>query len=231
MKWQATGTLENIINQEIFGEINKQINHLLNRKFYFDPDKFTLFIGDSYGSGFTPEKVVDSWEDYIINYLNLNENNYKKLNRGGAGFVGSTPSGTQGGSYLKLLQDNIEDITNKNEIRNIIVCGGYNDKSHLDDIPNAISNFISYCNSQFPNAQIFIGQIGWTILSSAGSIRNNLDQLTNIYNQNAHGKYTFLNNIDTVIKNRDFFSSDNVHPNEKRTRSTWKSYFTIFNYW
>lgn len=47
------GTLAEIINQEIFGEITDTLSLLTNKKF--------VLIGDSYLEGYTPDGNVNSW--------------------------------------------------------------------------------------------------------------------------------------------------------------------------
>lgn len=214
------GTLENIINQEIFENINNSLTNLentnLSKKYYFDPSQPTIFIGDSYGGGYTSDGIVTSYQELLIQRLNINS--YYRFNRGGAGFANTdyNEETTQGGTFLKLLKDKISKITDKNAIKNIVVCGGYNDRDFTssNQIVNAISSFVTYCHQQMPNAQIFIGQIGWNSGIISRLIRSNLEKVTNQYMTGAsQNGCIYLQNSENILKNSDLMTSDYVHPN------------------
>lgn len=182
----------------------------------------TIMIGDSYGEGLTMNEDgsynnIIGWCDILKNLLNLNNDEYYKFVQGGAGFYAKSSATNQ--NFLDLLQDNINTIENKDLIKNIIVCGGYNDNGFLKQpLENSINEFITYCNSQFPNAKIFIGLIGsnyGAITSQAFTVRSNL--YNNVFlaynNCNKYGAI-YLNGVENVMKNCINFSKDNVHPNQ-----------------
>lgn len=231
------GTLENIINQEIFGTINQKISTLetnvgtlqddmdtaennisklqnINLS-QFDKNGKTIFIGDSYATYSPDGNITKDYVTQITEILGLN--NPYNFHRGGSGFVGGAYSNGQGGTFLKLIQDNINNITDKNEIKNIVVLGGYNDFDDLsNDIPTGIKNFCDYCHTQFPNATIFIGMIAYNTLPENSTNRSQANAVTKIYSDNAIINHAiYLNNSQFILRCTDFMSSDGLHPNQK----------------
>lgn len=234
----SDGTLKNIINQEIFGELSSKVATLeenmstlqdnmdtaennitklqnINLS-QFDKNGKTIFIGDSYATYSAEHDITNDYVSQITGFLGLN--NPYNFHRGGSGFIGGEydPETTQGGTFLKLIQDKIGEVTDKNEIKNIVVLGGYNDFDNLsDDIPSGIKNFCDYCHSQFPNATIFIGMLGYNVLPQNSSTRQNANAVAKIYSDNAiinHAVY--LNNCEFILRCDDFISSDGLHPNQ-----------------
>ena len=197
---------EKIYNQYI--EDNRNDINIIN-------SKVTICVGDSYGVGITAGGQTIGWCDRLRNLMNLSNNEYYKIVEGGTGFV---TKGENNHTFLELLQANISSITNKNIVKNIIVCAGYNDRlQNGTDINSAINNFITYCKNNFQNAKIYIGMCA--VNSGVGSEQNNIrkslynDVLRSYQNCINYGGI-YLNNIEYVLRNyADFMSSDNVHPN------------------
>lgn len=193
-------------------------NKLYNNKSIIENDDYFLFIGDSYGNGYTPDGNVNSWCDKLANRLGIN-NRYYKFNSNGAGFVAT---GSGGLTFLQVLQNNINTVTNKSAIKKIIVVGGYNDanyNSSYSNMTSAIETFTTYCNTQFPNARVFIACVGYNAnKTGAGAdvrdklIRNVIPAYMttpNITNPCIYIPYSHL-----ILHNSDLFSSDGFHPNE-----------------
>lgn len=153
--------------------------------------------------------------------MNLDDNS-KIIYEGGSGFL---HKGLKNHTFLELLQDKIKDgtLSKLNNFKNIIICGGYNDKEEsytYSQLYNAIKTFIIYCKENFINANIFIGSIGYTnvISDKANKYRENINmKVTRAYN--AFTDSFILENINEIMKNNNFFSSDGIHPNQSRTRS------------
>lgn len=102
------GTLSEIINQEIFGQINADIAQLQKDV----NNKNTIFIGDSYGA------VENSWIDKVASKMGLVENtSYWKFARNGYGFARTNMQ------WLDLLQELESVIPDKTSIKNMIICG------------------------------------------------------------------------------------------------------------
>lgn len=180
---------------------NQEIANLKIPKNYFANKKY-LLIGDSYADGYTPDGNVTSWQQLFIDYTGLSNTIRKHL--GGTGFVNLVQN--------KNFQSLMEEVTNDENLTDIVVLGGYNDFSYnQQQIYNAINAFIIKANEKFPNAKVHIGFVGWT--------RNS----TNIYPlsiacqryREACGYYmaSYLNNIEFSLHNYFAdFSSDGIHP-------------------
>lgn len=188
--------------REELNTLSKQTDDLKNFKKITESND-TILIGDSYavssvvGSGY-------SWQDLFENYTGITCHKYSQ---GSIGFVGITTN-----TFLTYLNKAIEDISSKNEIKNIIVCGGCNDKGvNASTLETAISTFITKAKENFPNATIYVGCIG----NFKNSFTNHeLMFITkNIYKKCVKYKAVFLNGVDFVMKNNGNFQSDNVHPN------------------
>lgn len=187
-------TFETNTNQEI-ANLKKQKNYFTNKKF--------LLIGDSYAEGYTPDGNVTSWQQHFINLTGLS-NTIRKY-QGGAGFVNI--------SNNKTFQTLLEEVTNDTTITDIVVLGGYNDTSYNEtQINNAFKSFQLKANEKFPNANIYIGAIGW---SNDGSKIYSLNRLIRKYKTYAPiCNMGYLKNIEYSLHEYfASFSSDGIHPN------------------
>ena len=147
---------------------NQEIANLKIPKNYFANKKF-LLIGDSYAEGYTPDGNVTSWQEFFINLTGLT-NTIRKY-QGGSGFVNISSN--------KTFQTLLEEVTNDTTITDIVVLGGYNDTAYSEiQINNAFKSFQLKANEKFPNANIYIGAIGW---SNDGSQIYTLNQLIRKY--------------------------------------------------
>ena len=61
-----SGTLADIINQEIFDDLNSQIQENAQDIAEISRRKF-LLVGDSYLEGYSPDGNVSSWGNYLLN--------------------------------------------------------------------------------------------------------------------------------------------------------------------
>lgn len=184
-------------------DVDKSIN-TINSVLNVDHANECILIGDSYavssvvGTGY-------SWQDLFENYTGLTCHKYSQ---GSIGFVGITTN-----TFLSYLNRAIADITNKEAIKSIIVCGGCNDKGiTASTLENAISTFITRAKASFPNATIYVGCIG--NFKNSFSNHEAMFVTKNIYKKCIKYKAVFLNGVDFVMKNNGNFQSDNVHPNE-----------------
>lgn len=198
---------EKIKNQYI--ENNTNDINLIN-------SKVTICIGDSYGVGTTAgSQTITGWCDRLKNLMGLSDSEYYKFVEGGCGFI---QKGESNHTFLELLQANISNVTDKNIVKNIIVCGGYNDYNQgSSDINTAVHDFIQYCKTQFPNATVYVGMVGVSsaVSDNGSNIRKSLynDVLRGYQNCTNYGG-VYLNNIEYVLRNYgDFMSTDTIHPN------------------
>lgn len=191
---------------------------LYNNKSIIENDDYFLFIGDSYGNGYTPDGNVSSWCDLLASRLGIG-NRYYKYNSNGAGFVAT---GSGGLTFLQVLQNNINNITNKSAIKKVIVVGGYNDSNYsssYNDMVSAIETFNNYCNTQFPNSRTYIACCGYNSnkTDAGANVRDKLVRdvipaymsTPNLTNPCIYIPFSHL-----ILHNTDLFSSDGFHPNE-----------------
>lgn len=192
---------ENLVAERIISQIEKDVE-ILNTDMSLIKNKKIIFIGDSYGQGYSPDGNTVSWITAIINSLGLT--NYISKFYGGTGFVNSVDNKT----FITLL----DEVPADNSITDIICCGGYNDISHINDIQNAINSFCTLAKTKFPNATVHIGQIGWTTNADKYYSLSKVAEKYNISTiaNNCH----YLNNVEFSLHSTTLFSSDGIHPNQ-----------------
>lgn len=115
-----------------------------------------------------------------------------------------------------MLQAHIDEIPNKNKIKNIVVCAGHNDTNKtFAEIDVAIADFISYCKTQFPNAKVYIGMIANDGRTDSTGITKRTALRTTVliaYQKcRAYGGI-YLNGVENIMKYYPNFSYDNYHP-------------------
>ena len=169
-------------------------------------------IGDSYN-------MATGWGMKLKTIRGMSSNDFYTYGESAGGFV---KVGNNGNTFLTLLENNISNIQDKNSITHVIVCGGTNDalsSDYTSQLENAISNFISYCNSQFPNAKILVGFVG-------GNSRKSSDDYANrerMYNQDIFIYTTaqrkknvaFMNGLENIMKNKNNYQNDFIHPSDE----------------
>lgn len=166
----------------------------------------TIFIGDSYGNFPTPES---SWIPNTANLLGIPNGKWYRESEGGAGFTGA-----DGSLYtFKQLLERLENtITDKVNVGQIIVCGGFNDRGQdgtVTRITAKIGELMTYVKATYPNATVYIGMIGWSTLSGHA---NQLSAVLPAYTRAGNYGAKYLNNVQYVMHNRNLFYDD-VHPN------------------
>lgn len=219
------GTLYDIINNEIFGNITSELNlinskvdtnnTILNKKVNIN-DSNILIIGDSYANGVTNgTNYTTSWVEFFKQ--NINNNNVIKIAENGSGFCSV---GENGHTFLSLLRDS--NIENKNDINYVIICGGINDISfNYDDINNNLINTINYIKENFPNAKIYIGMISnrkdMTVDGENARFLL-MNKILRIYQYACLNGCYYLNGVEKIMKYKYFISDDNIHPTENGYR-------------
>ena len=170
-----------------------------------------LFIGDSYALGYgdsTPAKYT-GWPAILAGFMNA-QSIYTSISTGGCGFCNT---GNNGKTFLGLLQSY---TGNKNNVNMVVVCGGYNDNGFsIEAITQAVSDFCSYAKQNFPNAKIYVGMIANNGAISNHNIRLSIaNNVLPAYNSCTNVGAIYLDGVESVLKNYDFISSDNIHPNQ-----------------
>lgn len=201
----ADGTLDNIINKKIFGELSGNVNMLLENRKNFRNCKI-LCIGDSFGRGVYDgnEHLENSWPTKLGQFANGSIiYNYCQNN---AGFLVSD------NTFLTQLTKAKNDGHTDAHI--IIIEGGHNDGyTSTDNLFSETVKCIEYAKSNFPNAVIYVVAANsgtdksisrnkrhevWSIMQAACNLKGISLWMANIY----------LFNID------DTLSSDGIHPNQ-----------------
>lgn len=218
MIWLEDGTLENIINVNLFNTLNEKINglssqleHNVNELEILKTEKY-LFVGDSYGMGYTPEGIVTNWCEFTKQLMHIADENYFHYAKGGYGFTNS--------GFQELLNQAISEIEDKGNVKYVIVGGGYNDAKNYNEIANGMQSFFNICKPNFPNAKIIIAPFGWCVEGLTTGLHedqkiSNLINMVLEYQRNAviqGGCY--IDGIYSVLHSNKFFSSDYVHPNQ-----------------
>lgn len=191
---ENTNAMLNTTNTNLDALSNKVTK--LHRKGY-------IFIGDSYTQGYSPDgNISNTFVNQIINNLKITD--VKISANGGASFANSD------NNFLTLLK-NI-NVTDKNSITNIVVFGGYNDYNwSKTDIITGMTNFFNYAKTNYPNAIISIGYVGFCTDSST---YNKRADSVSIYNEvSGHLGGNYLSGCEYILHNTNEMSSDGIHPN------------------
>lgn len=151
------------INTSI-GNINNSIN-TINHDIDNLEEPFTILIGDSYCEGYDPGGNNDGWGSYLL----------AKGIRGVESYIGGSAF-YLGASDPKSPQTLLNNVTlptgvTAADVARIVVCMGYNDfKQNSATIVNNIKSFITYAESIYPNATVYIGMCGYAWTQNADSI-------------------------------------------------------------
>lgn len=173
-----------------------------------------ILIGDSYSVYRPDTEGIEGWAVPLRRLLGLSDQNCPIIQDNGGGFIKQGSTGT----FLEGLQN--LSVTNKNTIKRIVVCGGLNDyDGTVSDIKSAISTFVSYCKTNYPNAKVYIGMIGWDD-DEQFTINNQYSRykvLTNVLPAyqacNQYGAI-YLNGVENIMHNYTLYY-DRSHPNQE----------------
>lgn len=186
----------------------------------------TIFVGDSYAAGVTNTTgvYIDSWVDYMILKMGLTTGNYYKVAIPGAGFIRKGTATNQ--NFIEGLQAIENDVTSKDTIKNIIICGGYNDNTYtLVNIQAAITTFVNYCKTTYPNAKVYIGCIAYRYGNSDDDVATKSNIQNVVYNayanctpsaENRTNDYVYLHGVENILKScvKNYMYASNAHPKE-----------------
>lgn len=182
-------------------DINNDISEINNK---INKTKKYIFMGDSYGDGYTPDGNVTSWITLLVNKLGLQSSDYISTHQGGYGFAYSSAN-----NFITLLNN----LSNDDEVTDMYVCAGYNDLNATEsDILIGIQNFNTLFKQKFPNAKLHIGFIGW---SKTGESIRKLAKTFYYYKKSCDSlQIDFLDGCEYALHNYfKYFSSDGIHPN------------------
>lgn len=106
-------------------------------------------------------------------------------------------------------QNSIPNIENKEKITDIIVIGGFNDRSiQLAPLLSGINEFINYCKTNYPNAIVHVGAVGFSwnpeYLQQIGTGNNYI----NAYKSTADNGGKYIVNSEFVMHQFDAFTPE-----------------------
>lgn len=175
-----------------------------------------IFIGDSYGDGYTPDGNTTGWCDRLKSKLvncHFSAGNIYINHKGGASFSNSS------NSFLTLLKGVESQVSDKKMVTDVLVGGGYNELAYADKIDTVKSNLdtlISYVQSTYPNAIVHFAPFG-----VAFKDRNNQFalkyKLMPAYTTKACYKnqpFVLVPGAENILSFENMMSSDGIHPNE-----------------
>ena len=196
--------IENLTSQ--VNTLNSNVSVLQNKKY--------ILIGDSYGV--TTTQRTQCWTDYIISYLNLTLNTDVFVSCASSrGFLGD-PGQSGDMTFLTLLQNLSSSITNKNEITDIIVCGGTNDKTYsYENISTAMASFYAYCEANYPNAKVSVGFISWA--KNPVYLAQHKTAIYNYKMASVRNRMAYINGSENCWHYSGWLLDD-VHPNNDGSR-------------
>lgn len=160
----ADGTLDNLINQKIFGELNSKVSELNTNVDFLNENRKNfrnckiLCIGDSFGRGFydNADHLEDSWPSLLGLYAKGSIiYNYCV---DGAGFV------IENNTFLEQLTKAKNDGHSDAHIV-IIECGHNDGYASIDTLYNEVLNCIDFVRSNFLNAVLYVAISNYGVAS------------------------------------------------------------------
>ena len=175
-----------------------------------EPTTKYLFIGDSYGDGYSHDGNNSGWCTYLANEMGLSASQYEAVHQGGSGFAN--------GGFLARL--NAAVGTNFSDI---VVLGGFNDYNSTEAaIDSAMSTFCARVKTLFPSARLYIGCVGWIKEGTGSSAYSNWEDVrdaitgTVLPAYQACGKYgaQYINFSEYLLTDDLMTPTDGYHPGE-----------------
>lgn len=215
----ADTTLQNAITSETNARENADIvinNKINNIKAAINIRNY-LFIADSYGMRSTSKPT---WTEILVEKY---PNNSKQKSLSSIGF--STYTEEQPNfSFLGKLKEFYNELTEteRNNVTDIVVCGGWNDARQyaqglktLENIQKDIMDFVDYANNNFPSAIPWIGFIGWQTCKNVQkeATYESLIKMQLIYNGTIYKNLHHLGGVSDVMKCAKNMDITGFHPN------------------
>lgn len=213
-QWQQD--VQNYIdNLDYIGAIDAYLDGLKNSGELSDiidtwlTDYGLITIGDSYGEGYTPDKMVKPWCDILHEKYFSDASFYVNKCSGGSGFGANT-------HFSALLTQAIATLTDKQkkQVKYVVVAGGWNDQFVEASLINSGIKDTIDLMAQLPNATLYIGWIATPIIGFTTVAKQKAyDAIKTLY-ETYWGKYKFLSGADSALRWIGVLASDNIHPNE-----------------
>ena len=177
-----------------------------------------ILIGDSYCEENKEGDITKFYWETLRDNLGLTQNvNFFSAYQSGAGFGN--------GLFLTKLQTLENTIINKEEITDILVCGGWNDSDvtqtyGTDEMFNTgIENFKNYVKTNYPNARVTIAHISWgnPLMTNNYNIYVQMPVSISRYKEkcNKYG-WRYLTGVENILHTYDssYWQNDGNHPNQ-----------------
>lgn len=175
-----------------------------------------IFIGDSYGDGYTPEGNITGWCDRLKNKLvncHFSADNIYINHKSGANFCDSS------NNYLNLIKGVEPQIGNKKMVTDVLIGGGYNEiyyKDKPDLIKSNIDKVISYVQSTYPNAIVHFAPFGVAFKDRHYQEAFSHDLMPIYISKSCYNNQPFVvvTDAENILSFENMMSSDGVHPNQ-----------------
>ena len=179
-----------------------------------------LFIGDSYGDGYSHDGNNSGWGEYLAECMGLGSNKYLNKHHGGDGFAN--------GGFKTLLESVSSDY-----FSDIVVLGGFNDRAATrQQILDGINTFCATARSLFAGAKVHIGCVGWikegTDPSSAYSnweeVRQNIiETVIPAYQSAPKFGAGYISMSEYILTDDMMTNKDGYHPGEEGNKAIAKA--------
>ena len=171
-------------------------------------NKRYVVISDSYGMG---RGGQTPWTTPLQTMLGASNSDYFTFSEGSMGFY---HTGEYGHNAKTLLESHSGDITDHDNITDIVFGLGLNDYADTTaNIRSGLADLISYCQSEYPNASLWFGYIGNFLDKTTAELTNYKNSLYVIYEYVAgFPKCKIMGGIEYIMHMPSYFISDNVHP-------------------
>lgn len=173
-----------------------------------------IFIGDSYGDGYTPDGNTTGWCDRLKSKLvncHFTADNIYINHKGGASF--SNPSN----NYLTLLKG--VQVSNKKMVTDVLIGGGYNELAYgdkIDTVKSNIDTLISYVQSTYPNAVVHFAPFGVAFKDRNNQFALRYKLMPAYISKACYTNQPFVvvPGVENILSFENMMSSDGIHPNE-----------------
>lgn len=184
---------------------------VVDKKFEDLKNRYVI-IGDSYLEGYNPDGNVESFGIKLQKMMNVSDEDWIMAYYGGTGFVNTV----DGKNYKSLTVEAHGRATKPETITHVIYAGGYNDSSYTsENIQKAIKDCYSKMHELFPNAVMYLADIGSTFSSN--------EVLWHLHDNVLHGfdcaggedkQICSLGYIGNALHERGMLASDGYHPTD-----------------
>lgn len=184
---------------------------VVDKKFEDLKNRYVI-IGDSYLEGYNPDGNVENFGVKLQKMMNVSDEDWIMAYYGGTGFVNTV----SGKNYKSLTVEAHGRTTKPETITHVIYAGGYNDSTYTsEDIQKAITDCYAKMHELFPNAVMYLANIGSTFTDNT--------VLWHLHDNVLHSfdcaggddrKICSLGYIGNALHERGMLASDGYHPTD-----------------